>query len=271
MAKNIKQGGAAKRAVLVASQKGGVGKTVAARALVDHLRSNEIRVSAYDADGGVGGLVRVFGTRGSDGKLIEGQDPTTGIGYYDIRADKQRDTLLNAVEFGEPLIVHDLAGGSLGDLMKIVDGGEGMDGLLAGFEQYGYRVTVAHVISPEFGAATSVGTWIDHVGGRVDHVAIRNTRWGKATNDFPFWHGFVDNNGIAKGGNSRGRLLELGGVEIDLPALPPSTFAKVDAENLSFSKAMDDQSLTVTERAQIQRFTKEFANALQPARHLLGF
>jgi len=271
MAKNAKQGDAAKRTVLVASEKGGVGKTVVARALVNHLRSNDVRVSAYDADGGVGGLVRVFGTRGSDGQLIEKQDPVEGVGYYNVRADNERNLLLDAVASGEPLIVHDLAGGSLADLMRIVDGGEGLDGLVSTFGQHGYRLTIVHVISSEIGASKSVGSWIDLVGDQVDHVAVRNTRWGKATSDFPFWHGFVDNNKIAKGGKSRERLLELGGVEIDLPAIPAGTFAKVDAGNLPFSKAISDASLTITEKAHVQKFTKDFANAVEPARSLLGF
>ncbi|ANY84560.1 hypothetical protein BB934_40960 (plasmid) [Microvirga ossetica] len=277
MAKNAKQSDAAKRAVVVANEKGGVGKTVAARALIDHLRSDEVlrsngvRVAAYDADGGVGGLVRVLGTRGSDGRLIKEQDPIEGIGYYNVRADNERNMLLDAVASGEPLIVHDLAGGSLADLMRIVDGGEGLDGLVSAFVQHGYRLTVVHVISSEIGASQSVGSWIDLVGDQADHVAVRNTRWGKAASDFPFWHGFVDSNNVSKGGKTRERLLELGGVEIDLPALPAGTFAKVDASNLPFSKAINDASLTITEKAHVQKFIKDFANALAPARSLLGF
>ena len=43
-----------KRVVLITSEKGGVGKSVTARTLVEHLRLGGTRVAAYDADGGVG-------------------------------------------------------------------------------------------------------------------------------------------------------------------------------------------------------------------------
>ena len=40
-----------KRVVLITSEKGGVGKSVTARTLVEYLRGGGTRVAAYDADG----------------------------------------------------------------------------------------------------------------------------------------------------------------------------------------------------------------------------
>lgn len=260
---------APKRVVLIASEKGGVGKSVTARTLIDHLRTEGVRVAAYDADGGVGGLVRVLGTRNGTG-LDSSQSPTEGVGYYNVRAEGERNLLLDSIEAGEGLIVHDLAGGSLADLMRIVDGGDGLDGLLAAFEEHGYRVTVMHLISPEVGSAQSVARWLDLAGDRVDHVAIRNTRWGKSESDFPFWHGFTDGKGVAKGGKTRDKLLSMGGVEIDLPAMPAGTFAKVDADNLPFTAAANDTALTITERAHVAKYRREFGAAVEPARPFLG-
>lgn len=260
----------AKRLVGVASEKGGVGKSVTARALVDYLRTQGTRVAAYDADGGVGGLVRVLGTRDAEGRLGEEQSPVEGVSYYNVRAEGERNTLLDCIATGEGLIVHDLAGGSLADLMRIVDGGDGIDGLLAAFDEHGYRLTILHLISPEVGSAGSVARWLELAGDRVDHVAVRNTRWGKAEGDFPFWHGFTDGKGVQKGGKTRERLLSLGGVEIDLPSIPAGTFAKVDADNLPFSSASSDTSLTITERAHISKFVREFGAAIEPARPFLG-
>lgn len=263
---NIQQ----KRLVGIASEKGGVGKSVTARALIDYLRSQGTRVAAYDADGGVGGLVRVLGTRDADGRLADEQSPVEGVAYYNVRAEGERNTLLDCISTDEALIVHDLAGGSLADLMRIVDGGDGIDGLLAAFEEHGYRLTILHLISPEVGSAGSVARWLDLAGDKVDHVAVRNTRWGKAEGDFPFWHGFTDGKGVAKGGKTRERLLSLGGVEIDLPSIPAGTFAKVDADNLPFSSAATDTSLTITERAHVAKFVREFGVAVEPARPFLG-
>lgn len=270
MAKKELMNGASKRVVLIASEKGGVGKSVAARALIDHLRGEGVQVAAYDADGGVGALVRVLGTRDEGGRVAADQAPTKGVGYYNVRADGERNTLLDGIASGDALIVHDLAGGSLADLTRIVDNGEGLDGLLAAFQDHGYRVVVVHVLSPEIGAAQSVARWIELAGDKVDHLAIRNTRWGKSEADFPFWHGFTDGKGVSKGGKTREKLLALGGVEIDLPAIPAGTYAKVDAENLPFSAAANETGLTITERAHVAKFRRDFGSALEPARKLLG-
>ena len=260
-----------KRVVLVTSEKGGVGKSVTARTLVEHLRAGGTRVAAYDADGGVGSLLRVLGTRDAAGELVDAQEPTVGVGYYNIRADDQRATLLDCVASGEPLIVHDLAGGSLADLARISDMGEGLDDLLAAFAGEGYRPVVLHLISSEVAATQSVARWLELAGTRVDHVAIRNTRWGKAEADFPFWHGYVDGNGEAQGGKVRRRLLEeFGGFEISLPPLPSGTFAKIDADALPFAVAASAPRLTIAERSHVARYLRESAVAFEHLRPLLG-
>jgi Mrp family chromosome partitioning ATPase len=51
-----------KRVNMLTSEKGGVGKSAVASALLDALRSLGIRVAAYDADG-VASLLKVHGTR----------------------------------------------------------------------------------------------------------------------------------------------------------------------------------------------------------------
>lgn len=270
MAKIDKANGKPKRVVLIVSQKGGVGKSVEARSLIDQLRDENLIVAAYDADGSVGGLVRVLGTRTEDGRISPKQDPVNGVGYYNIRAEGERNMLLDAIAAGDELIVHDLAGGSLADLTRIVDGGEGLDGLLAAFDEHRYRLTIVHVLSPDIGAVQSVASWLELVNDKVDHIAVRNCRWGRLEADFPFWYGFTDGKGVQKGGKTREKLLGLGGIEIDLPALPAGTFAKIDAENMSFSAAAADAALTITERAHLAKFRRDYAAALEPARHLLG-
>ena len=260
-----------KRVVLVTSEKGGVGKSVTARTLVELLRMGGTRLAAYDADGGVGALLRVLGTRDEAGEILDEQDPALGVGYYNIRADEERPTLLNCIASGEPLIVHDLAGGSLADLARISDMGEGLDDLLAAFAGQGYRPIVLHLISSEVAATQSVARWIELAGDRVDHVAVRNTRWGKAEADFPFWHGYVDGHGESRGGKVRARLLEeFGGLEISLPPLPAGTFAKIDADALPFAVAADAPRLTIAERSHVARYLRESALAFERLRPLLG-
>ncbi len=80
--------------------------------------------------------------------------------------------------------------------------GEGLVDLLTAFAGQGYRLIVLHLISSEVAATQSVARWLELTGDRVDHVAIRNTRWGKAEADFPFWHGYVDGRGEAAAARS---------------------------------------------------------------------
>lgn len=55
-----------KRVALVANEKGGVGKSVFTRTLVDHLRTSGKRVAAY---GSVGATARVLGCRDASGAV----------------------------------------------------------------------------------------------------------------------------------------------------------------------------------------------------------
>ncbi len=262
--------GVAKRVALIANEKGGVGKSVFTRTLVDYLRTGGKRVAAYDADGSIGATARVLGKRDIKGAIERVQDPVEGIGYYNGRADDERNILLDSIESGERLYVHDLAGGLLADLTRIVDSGEGLDGLVEAFDAHGYRLTIFHVISPDVGAAQSVARWLNLVDDKADHIAVINLKHGKPPGDFPFWYGFKDAKGVSKGGKTREALLASGGIEIDFPALPSGTFAKLDAENIPFSRADKAGLLTITERAHVAKYLRDFAEALTPALPFLG-
>lgn len=259
-----------KRLVLVVNNKGGVGKSVVSRALLDVYRSNGKAVHAFDADGGVGSLLAAYGTRNGDGRLTQEQDPAVGVGYYDVRADGSRNKLLDSLGSGAPLILHDLAGGSLGEIRRIVDDGDGVDGFLDAVEGQGYRIVLVHVLSNVQGATASVREYLDAFAGRADHVAVVNKAWGRDDSDFPFWYGFTKPDGAKVGGNTRADLLGKGGAEVAFPALQPGTFAKVEAANVPYSKAADSPDLTITERAHLSKFNKAALAAFLEAKDKLG-
>lgn len=260
---------ATKRVVGIVSGKGGVGKTMTARALLDIYRSEGIPAAAYDADGAVGGLVRLYGTRADDGAVVEVQNPMEGVAFYDLRSDRERNTLLDSIALESGVILHDLPGGSTVDIQRIVDGGEGVSGLLDTFELHNTRMTLLHVVDNEIESAQSVGTHLDLFGDRVDHVAVLNMRECRTLSDFPYWAGY-EVGGQRRYGKARERLLAGGGKEITLPALQPSTRAKVNALRLPFSKAAQSPELTITEKAHVAKFLRDFAVNLEPARKMLG-
>lgn len=258
---------AIKRIAMIASEKGGVGKSWFGVSFVDFLRSSGASLAAYDADGAVGSLIRVLGTRDGTGRLLVDQDPLVGAGYYNIRATAERNLLLDSISRGDKNIVHDLAGGTLHDIMTIVDGGDGVAGLLDAYDEYNYRVTVVHVMSPTAAAVQSIGQYLEVFGDHADHVAVQNLFWGRK---FPFWHGFTDGAGLHRGGKTRDAFRSMGGIEIDMPALASETFAKMDAENLTPENAVRNSYLTLTERSQVAKFRRDFSAAIEPARAVLG-
>jgi hypothetical protein len=268
-AKGAKALTAMKRLIGIVSGKGGVGKTMTARVLLDVLRGEGVKVGAYDADGSVGGLVRLYGTRGEDGGVIATQDPLDGVAFYDLRSDRERNTLLDSIALDVGVILHDLPGGSTVDIQRIVDGGDGVDGLLDTLDAHNTRLTLLHVVDNEIESAQSVGEHLKLFGNRVDHVAVLNMRECRGLSDFPYWSGFeVD--GVKRYGKAREKMLAMGGKEIQLPALPPSTRAKINAERMTFSKAKLSTCLTITEKAHVSKLLRDFSANIEPVRAVLG-
>ena len=258
------------RIILVVNQKGGVGKTVAAQVTTEYLRAlGSHSVAAFDADGGVGGLVASLGTKDAEGFPEEVQDPLVGVGYFDIRSSEERGQVVNCMSVGSDIIVVDMAGGSLSDLTEVADGGDGVDTLLRGYAEYGYRVTLMHVISGLLPATNSVGAYLEIFGDRVDHVVVKNLSCVGKDKVFPFWSGFIDGEGNQVGGTIRQKLLAVSGVEVEMPAIPQSTFAKVNALAIPYAAAKEDKRLQIVERMHVDKFRQDFSKSIKAAEKFL--
>lgn len=246
-----------KRLVLVVSGKGGVGKTTFSRLLTDVYCERNTKAAIFDADGQIGGLARVY----SD----------AGVAFYDLRQDAERAALLNSIASDADVILHDLPGGSLPEIAKIVDDGENVGGFLAALRENGVRMTLVHVIDNEIESAQSVGQYLDVFGtDSVDHVAVLNMRESRdIKTDFPYWSGYeVD--GQRRYGKARDRLIAAGGVEITMPAMQAGTRAKINALNLRYSECARHPELTITERSIASQFLRGFRKAVEPAGGFLG-
>jgi len=249
-----------KRMVCVVSAKGGPGKTTISQQLVEVYRAEGSNVAIFDADGQVGGLARLYAD--------------WGVHFYDLRSDGERNALLDSVASDSDIILQDLPGGSLYEVSKIVDAGDGesVEGFLSTLEDNGVRLTLIHAIDPEIESTQSVSDYLAlFPADRVDHVACLNMREAKKTDseNFPYWFGF-DVGGERRYGKARAKLLEAGGTEIVLPGLQVGTRAKVKASGVPFSVARESKEFSLTERAQISNFLKGFSRGLEPARSVLG-
>ncbi|MGO7674882.1 hypothetical protein ACC685_33505 [Rhizobium ruizarguesonis] len=256
--------------VLVVNQKGGVGKSVVTRVVADTYRENGTEVEVFDTDGGTGSLLLSNGTRDGKGALLKDQNPKVGVGYFDIRSEKSRNQLLDNLKSGSKVIVCDMAGGSLGEITRIVDDGDGVDGFVDAVHDQGYGIVIVNVLSNVQGATTSVRDYMQAFGERAQYVAVINKAWGRDESDFPFWYGFTTSDGVQKGGKTRAEFLAAGGVEIEFPALQSGTFAKVDAAQVPFAKAADNHDLTITERAHLNKFNKAARAAFLEIKEKIG-
>jgi hypothetical protein len=259
-----------RRMIVIVSHKGGVGKTFFAATLVSWMRSAGIQVAAYDSDGVVGGLRRVLCTKGADGLPLPVQDAVAGCGYYDIRNERERPQFLDCVSAGHPLILQDLPGGAVIDLQRIVDDGDGVRQLLDSLESEGVRLTIVHLITHVIESVFSVASLSQLFGRRADHIAVLNKNFGRELSDFPFWHGYETANGEKKGGTTRKRFLEIGGTEIEFPALQPGVFAKIAAMMETPAKAVNNLELKLSERGTIQVFLRKFDEQVRKVGPQLG-
>ncbi|NHT78919.1 hypothetical protein G8E10_24785 [Rhizobiaceae bacterium CRRU44] len=256
---------------LITNNKGGVGKSVIARVMADVFRGANKSAQFYDTDGGTGSLLLSYGSRDSNGSLLKDQDPANGgIGWFDIRSDKDRAKLLDNLSSNAPVIVCDMAGGSLAEISRIVDDGDGFDGFIDAVEAQGYGLVIINVVSNVQGATTSVRDYMGAFGGRAQQIVVVNKAWGKDESDFPFWYGFTNSEGQQKGGKTRADFLAAGGVEVHFPALQSGTFAKVDALQVPFSAAADNPDLSITERAHLSKFMKAAREAFLEIKDKIG-
>lgn len=272
--------------IMIVGQKGGVGKTSFGRSLLSHLRSDLARtVLAYDGDGSVGGLVKIFGSKADDGTIAETQDPAVGCSFYDIRSQGERDQLLNSLEDGAEIVLHDLAGGSLASLTQIVDNGQQtLVRFCRAVAEAGYRPVFVHVISNIEEALYSVGDYLDATavnkqagpnGDMVaDHVIVQNLFFGDPE-DFIWLHGheFTSKDGTKteRGGKIKAEILEpLGYPIVAFPRVPGGSFALAEFERVPLAGLNDVTRLRIAERMRLRAYLETFADEIAPLRSFLN-
>ena len=251
-----------RRAIFMAAEKGGTGKSTAARALVDYARRIGVRTAAWDTDGSVGQLLQCYGTKDRNGGILPEQDPCVGAGYFNIRNDRQRDRLFASVTGQDaPLSVYDMPGGILAELDRLFDApGAGGRCVVDGFGRLGVDVTVAVVLTPMFASAKDLTLAVKSFGDGARYAAIKNRAFGEPE-DFVYFDGFTDSAGKQQGGGGAREIARLNGAVMVLPRLHPRTFAVIDRKRLSFADAnrlrSDEGGLDLLDRMRLAHWLQE--------------
>lgn len=257
-----------KRMILVLGQKGGTGKSTASCAILDRLRRDNVPSAAYDGDGtDVGQLHQLYAERERDRQPVFPQDPMRGVVPYDIRHEGQRDLLLNSLQTGANVVLHDLPGGSLIPVISVAGSASALTGMAA---EAGYRITLVIVLSPALASAFVVGDILDQFGTSVDYLAIRN-RFFTRVAGFALFDGHTDATGSLIGGKSKQRLLQSNGRIIDMPSLMEGeTYWMLEALDLGFTAGRNDPRLSIAHRSRVSTFLRDFDAELDKVRELVG-
>jgi hypothetical protein len=212
-----------KRAIIVPSAKGGLGKSTTARALVDLFRRAGRKVAAWDLDAGVGSLAIVYPDR----------DPEVGCGTEDVRNTKARGVWMESLHGSADDVVLDVPGGALSDLLRFLGGGEH---LMDEVKASGREVVVASVIGTQRDSTMTPLTAIELFGATVHHVVVKNGYFGEE-DEFLVFDGFEDpKTGARRWGVAADKVREVGGEVVYLKRLNVAAMQVLDLEGMTFSE-----------------------------------
>ena len=246
-----------RRVILMTSEKGGVGKSAAARLLAETLKSERSDVMLVDGDGGVGQLVQFLGARDADrGRLLDPQ-PSDGVHVFGFHGgEASRDRLLDLLtESTAGVVLVDLPATSLSGLAAM-EATLDLSGMLTGL---GFSLTVATVITPYRASVANVTTAIMSFPN-ADHVVVRNRGLGIDDDDWDLWNG----------SNARKAAEKAGASIVDIPFLKTGVLVRLDAANCRFADG-DSIALPVADKRRLRTFLAGGGAALRAAGDRLGF
>ena len=236
-----------KRIIWITGGTGGPGKTTSARVLLDTLRAAGIKVVAFDGDPDNSQLFRFYKHADVD---------VTRIPIH--KRNGADDIIMEMEEAQTPIILVDVPAGG-GNLLT---GLEDEVGFLSALEEVGYQMTLVTVLSRIKDSVNQLKLAMDVTEGHnnIAHVAVKNLYYGE-TNKFRF----------LERSKTKQRLLEMGGVEIEMADLYEDTYELVDEADCSFLAAIQpDSELPKPDIRRLKRWLKQFKAQVVSTGGLLG-
>lgn len=214
-----------RRAVIVAANKGGVGKSFATRAWIDLTRSTARRVSAWDLDGANGSL----------GLYYQDEDPIVGIGLDDVSSSSST-AWLDAMYSDADDVILDVPGGKTAALYQTFVGGP--EDLITFIRDSERRIVLVSVIGTKKDSLPTIADAIETFDSSVEHVVLKNGFFG-SSDEFIIFDGTTDDRGQKRFGKTRELAESARAAIVYLPKLSPATDAVLDEAGLSFAKGVD--------------------------------
>jgi hypothetical protein len=212
-----------KRAFIIASAKGGLGKSTTGRLFVDLARRAGRRVAAWDLDAGTGSMALVYADR----------DPVVGCGTEDVRNPKARGAWLDSLHGDADDVVLDVPGGAMDDLLRFVDGA---GHLVDEMRQAGREVVIVSVIGTQRDSTMTPLVAIEKFGSTVHHVVVKNGHYGDE-DQFLVFDGFDDPvTGARRFGLPAKEVRDAGGEVVFVRRLNVDTMQVLDIEGMTFAE-----------------------------------
>ena len=239
------QGNDNKCVVWVTGGKGGVGKSTFSRGLLDVLLDAGVNVAAFDGDPSNAQLFRYY------------QGVGRGVQCVDLDKQGEADVLLNQMEESKAdVFLVDVAAGGSQTLLDL----ENDIGLISEAMEMGYRFTVVSVMSRIKDSVNLLKASLEMTDDfDVQHVAVKNLYFGEG-----------DRFRLFDGSKTRAWLLERGGVVLEMPDLFDDTYELLDQMNLPFRAMLADKSFPRAQRSRINKWLKDFEQAVRQADGVLG-
>ena len=229
------------RLVLTHGEKGGVGKTTAARILADFYKSRDIPFKAFDAEGDAGQLLRFHG------------DDTSSVDVTQAaRIAPVLDFLMDGA--GKRLALVDLGARTGADLKSWLYRGGALEESDAG----NLGITVFYVVGDAVESVGHLKECYAELGRSANYVIAKNL-------------GVAVKFDVYDGSKVRQDLLNEGAREIQIPALDPAVYQSLDKSSLSFHDFAENQdgTFSFTERRYCRTWLRECFAALEEVAPML--
>lgn len=194
----------------IGGEKGGVGKSVTARLLAQYFIDRSKPFVGFDTDRSHSSFTRFY--QGFASPVVV--DSFEGL-----------DTVVNGFEGNpEQNVIVDLAAQTLAPLSRWVKESD----LFSVFKELGVQVNFWHVLDDGRDSTDLLGTLIDTFGDKPNYIVVQN--YGRGS-DFA----------MLLGSQSLSKAMQAGAKVIALPRLHEASMRKIDAQNTSFWKAVNDK------------------------------
>lgn len=232
-----------KRIVVCTSEKGGTGKSIVARFLLDMYLANDINVVAYDCDSNNPQLWRHYNS------CVPGGVRTVKFNQWGFSEILKKDlSLLNPV-----VALVDLPSGVGEYFHSFVQEIESAD--------LGYRITMVSVLSRNKDSIIQLKRLIETCGNQVDYVVVKNLYWGEDDEHRRFIY--------YNKSKTRKTVLELGAIELKFMRLVDWVYEAIDALDLTFTAAINHEESAPSTKARLCVWIPEQESELVKGGHFL--